>query len=106
MEISDKNPYEVRHLKISGYAFLIGNKIAPVLIERKYFDDVASSLFDGTWENQQRQMRKAQFVLFGGDARNCDVCYVIEGVVNRRITHGEYIGNSVYGQVRIHKCYI
>jgi len=35
-------PYVVRELKISDYIFFVGNKLAPILIERKNVDDVAS----------------------------------------------------------------
>ena len=66
-------PYVVRELKIADYIFFVGEKLAPVLIERKTADDVAGSLHDGRWERQQRSMRKAQYVLGGGSARRCQV---------------------------------
>ena len=66
-------PYVVRELKIADYIFFVGDKLAPVLIERKTADDVAGSLHDGRWERQQRSMRKAQYVLGGGSARRCQV---------------------------------
>ena len=65
--------YVVRELKIADYIFFVGEKLAPVLIERKTADDVAGSLHDGRWERQQRSMRKAQYVLGGGSARRCQV---------------------------------
>jgi ERCC4-type nuclease len=68
-------PYVVRDLKISDYVFFVGDKLVPVLIERKSIEDVASSLHDGRWERQQRNMRKAQYVLGGGDERKCHICY-------------------------------
>lgn len=70
-------PYVVRELKIADYIFFVGEKLAPVLIERKTADDVAGSLHDGRWERQQRTMRKAQYVLGGGTARRCQVRVVI-----------------------------
>lgn len=69
-------PYVVRELKIADYIFFVGEKLAPVLIERKTADDVAGSLHDGRWERQQRSMRKAQYVLGGGSARRCQVSIV------------------------------
>ena len=35
-------PYLVRELKISDYIFFVGDKLAPILIERKNVEDVAS----------------------------------------------------------------
>ena len=69
----------MRELKIADYIFFVGDKLAPILIERKTTEDVASSLHDGRWERQQRSMRKAQWVLGGGAARRCQICYIIEG---------------------------
>ena len=100
-EFMDLNevPYFVRNLKISDYAFFVGNKLAPVLIERKSIEDVAHSLFDGRWESQQRRMRKAQYVLGGGDARKCQLCYLIEGDVDKTIAHGGFVGRSNHRKV-------
>ncbi len=78
----------VRELKIADYVFFIGDKLAPVLIERKSAEDVAGSLHDGRWERQQRNMRKAQYVLGDGHARKCQICYIIEGDPNKRKVHG------------------
>lgn len=66
-------PYIVREIKIGDYLFFLGNFVAPIIIERKSIDDVACSLADGRWERQQRNMRKAQFVLGGGSRRRCQV---------------------------------
>jgi hypothetical protein len=103
-EFMDDNevPYVVRNLKISDYVFFIGNKLAPVLIERKSVEDVASSLFDGRWESQQKKMRKAQYVLGGGDARKCHLCYLIEGDVDKTIAHGGFVGRSNHRKVRLY----
>jgi len=91
-------PYVVRNLKISDYVFFVGNNLAPLLIERKSVEDVASSLSDGRWERQQRNMRKAQYVLGGGEERRCDICYLIEGDVNRQTVHGGYVGRRAWGK--------
>ena len=89
-------PYVVRDLKISDYVFFIGDKLVPVLIERKSIEDVASSLHDGRWERQQRNMRKAQHVLGGGEERKCHICYLIEGDIDRTTVHGGFVGRSAY----------
>ena len=94
-------PYVVRDLKISDYVFFVGDKLVPVLIERKSIEDVASSLHDGRWERQQRNMRKAQYVLGGGDERKCHICYLIEGDIDRTTVHGGFVGRSAYRKVRL-----
>jgi len=91
-------PYVVRELKIADYLFFVGDKLAPILIERKTADDVASSLHDGRWERQQRAMRKAQYVLGGGPARRCQICYLIEGDPNKKKVHGGNVGRRTYFQ--------
>lgn len=88
-------PYVVRDLKISDYVFFVGDKLAPVLIERKSIEDLAGSLVDGRWERQQRNMRKAQYVL-GGPDRKCHICYLIEGDVDKAIVHGGYVGRVAH----------
>lgn len=93
-----KIPFVVRALKISDYVFFIGDKLAPILIERKRMEDIASSLSDGRWERQQRGMRKAQFVLGGGEKRNCKICYLIEGSIKKTTIHGGFVGNRAYGK--------
>lgn len=92
-------PYVVRDLKISDYVFFVGDKLVPVLIERKSIEDVASSLHDGRWERQQRNMRKAQYVLGGGEERKCHLCYLIEGDIERTTVHGGFVGRSTYRKV-------
>jgi hypothetical protein len=91
-------PYVVRELKIADYIFFVGDKLAPILIERKTAEDVASSLHDGRWENQQRSMRKAQYVLGGGPARRCKICYIIEGDAKRKTVHGGNVGRRTWFQ--------
>jgi ERCC4-type nuclease len=91
-------PYVVRELKIADYVFFVEDKLAPVLIERKTAEDVAGSLHDGRWERQQRSMRKAQYVLGGGEARKCQICYIIEGDANKRKVHGGNVGRRSWFQ--------
>jgi hypothetical protein len=91
-------PYVVRELKIADYVFFVGDKLAPILIERKTADDVAGSLHDGRWERQQRSMRKAQYVLGGGEERKCQICYIIEGDANKRKVHGGNVGRRSWFQ--------
>jgi len=88
----------VRELKIADYVFFVGDKLAPVLIERKSAEDVAGSLHDGRWERQQRNMRKAQYVLGDGHARRCQICYIIEGDPNKRKVHGGNVGRRTWFQ--------
>jgi ERCC4-type nuclease len=85
-------------LKIADYIFFIGDKLAPVIIERKTLEDVAKSLVDGRWERQQRNMRKAQYIL-GGANRKCHLCYIIEGDIDRVTVHGGYVGRRADGVV-------
>jgi len=99
-------PFAVRELKISDYVFFVGNKLAPILIERKSVDDVANSLADGRWERQQRSMRKAQYVLGNGDKRKCQLCYLIEGDASRRIVHGGNVGRASWDQVKYWAIYV
>jgi len=91
-------PYVVRELKIADYIFFVGDKLAPILIERKTTDDVAASLHDGRWERQKISMRKAQWVLGGGAARRCQICYIIEGDANKKKVHGGNVGRRTYFQ--------
>ena len=87
--------------------FFVGDKLAPILIERKSIEDVAHSLADGRWQRQQHSMRKAQFVLGGGEARRCQMCYLIEGDASMRIVHGGFIGRRAWGIVSfIMNCFI
>ena len=81
--------------------FFVRDKLAPILIERKSIEDVAHSLFDGRWTRQQESMRRAQFVLGGGAARRCQLCYLIEGDPSMRTVHGGFIGRRAWGIVSI-----
>lgn len=82
----------VRELKIADYIFFVGDKLAPILIERKTAEDVAGSIHDGRWDRQKRSMRKAQHVLGGGPARRCQICYIIEGEATKKKVHGGNVG--------------
>ena len=88
-----KIPYFVCTLNIGDYCFFAGNKLLPVLIERKSIEDVASSIYDGRWENQKRRMYQGQFV-FG--YKDCRMAYIIEGrKETQQITDG-YVGQRGY----------
>eukprot|EP00961_Rhodomonas_salina_P215988 2917871-Rhodomonas_salina.3 len=51
-----KQPYFARSLPIADYLwFCHGNRVAPVLVERKSAADVAASIFDHRWESQQNK---------------------------------------------------
>ena len=91
-------PYFVRELKVSDYIFFIGNKLAPMLIERKKIDDVAASLADGRWEKQQQKMRQAQYILGGGEQRKCQISYLIEGDASKHTVHGGNVGRRSWDQ--------
>jgi ERCC4-type nuclease len=91
-------PYVVRELKIADFLFFNGDKLAPLLIERKTAEDVASSIHDGRWERQQRKMRQAQFVLGGGPGRRCKICYIIEGDPSKKTVHGGNVGRHTWFQ--------
>jgi len=91
-------PYVVRNLKIADYVYFVGDKLAPILIERKSVDDVACSLADGRWKRQQRSMRKAQYVLGNCAERRCQICYLIEGDATKRIVHGGKVGRISWNQ--------
>jgi ERCC4-type nuclease len=73
------------------------------LIERKSVDDVAGSLNDGRWERQQRNMRKAQYVLGNGEQRKCQICYIIEGEAAKRLVHGGVVARTSWDIVSIYE---
>jgi hypothetical protein len=57
------------------------------------------SISDGRWRRQQHAMRKAQYILGGGEERRCQLCYLIEGDTSTRIVHGGFIGRRAWGIV-------
>ncbi len=81
--------------------FFVGDKLAPVLIERKSIEDLAQSISDGRWKSQQHNMRKAQYVLGGGSERRCQLCYLIEGEIKSSIVHAGYIGRRAWNIVSL-----
>jgi len=90
-------PFVVRELKIADYVFFVGNKLAPFLVERKSIEDVAHSVKDGRWKQQQHKMRQAQYVL-GGQDRKCHIGYLIEGVASNVVVHGGKVGRTSWDQ--------
>jgi len=52
----------------------------------------------GTQCQSKNNMRKAQFVLGGGEARRCRICYLIEGDANKRVVHGGNVGRRSWDQ--------
>jgi hypothetical protein len=55
-----KIPYFVGPLAIGDYAFFSGNRLCPILVERKSVQDVAQSIHDGRWESQKRRMYRGK----------------------------------------------
>jgi ERCC4-type nuclease len=86
--------------------YFVGNKLAPILIERKSIDDLAGSLVDGRWESQQRNMRKAQYVLGKGEQRWCQICYIVEGEAGKRVVHGGAVARTSWDVVRLSYVYM
>ena len=88
-----KVPYFVAHLFVGDYLAFVDGNVAPLVIERKSIADVALSMGDGRWADQKRKMRKAQFVLSGGQRHRCKMYYIIEGRVDASNTVGGlYVG--------------
>jgi hypothetical protein len=44
-------------------------------------------------------MRKALYILGGGEARRGHICYLIEGDASRRTVHGGNVGRRSWDQV-------
>lgn len=88
-----KIPYFVCPLSIGDYCFFAGNKLLPVIIERKSIQDVAQSIYDGRWEKQKKRMYQAQFV-FGYE--NCCMTYIIEGRKETQELSGGYMGHRQF----------
>jgi hypothetical protein len=88
-----KIPYFVCPLSIGDYCFFAGNKLLPVLIERKSIQDVAQSIFDGRWVNQKKGMYQGQYV-FG--YKNCCMAYIIEGKKESQQLSGGYMGQRQF----------
>jgi hypothetical protein len=88
-----KIPYFVCTIDIGDYCFFAGNKLLPVLIERKSIQDVAHSIYDGRWTSQKQRMYQGQFV-FGYN--NCSLAYIIEGKKEMQELTGGYVGQSQF----------
>jgi len=88
-----KIPYFVNTLKIGDYCFFSGDKLCPILVERKSVEDVAKSIDqdDGRWTKQKHRMYHGQFV-FGYD--NCRMAYIIEGKVEKHLVSNGFVGNA------------
>lgn len=84
-----KIPYFVYPLSIGDYCFFAGDKLLPVLIERKSIQDVAHSIYDKRWINQKKRMYHGQYV-FG--YQNCRMAYIIEGRKETQQLSGGYVG--------------
>ena len=46
-------------------------------------------------------MRKAQYVLGGGEPRKCKISYLIEGDVSKRQVHGGFVGRMAWRKVSL-----
>jgi len=92
-----KIPYFVRNLDIGDYCFFAGEKLLPVMVERKSVQDVAASIHDGRWQNQKRRMYQGQYV-FG--YHNCRMAYIIEGNQQSQQLTGGYMGDRRYNVTR------
>ena len=86
-------PYFVATLRIGDYVFFSGEKLLPILVERKSVEDVAKSIDigDGRWGKQKQRMYQGQFV-FG--YQNCRIAYIIEGNVEKELVSNSYIANA------------
>jgi hypothetical protein len=92
-----KLPYFVGTLKIGDYCFFTGNRLCPILVERKSIQDLAMSIYDGRWHNQKHRMYHGQYV-FGYD--NCRMAYIIEGKEEAQQVTGDYIGHRKFNVTR------
>jgi ERCC4-type nuclease len=92
-----KMPYFVGSLNIGDYIFCSGNRLCPILVERKSIQDIALSIHDGRWTKQKQRMYHGQFV-FGYE--NCRVAYIVEGKEETQQVTGGYIGHRQYNVSR------
>ena len=83
-------PYFVGTLSIGDYAFFSGNRLCPILVERKSVQDVAQSIHDGRWKNQKQRMYRGQYV-FGYETSR--IAFLIEGKAEAQQVTGGYIGH-------------
>jgi len=90
-------PYFVGTLSIGDYCFFSGNKLCPLLVERKSIEDVAISVSDGRWESQKKRMYQGQYV-FGYST--CRIAYIIEGKEETQQVTGGFIGHRKHNVSR------
>ena len=83
-------PYFVGTLSIGDYAFFSGNRLCPILVERKSVQDVAQSIHDGRWQKQKQRMYRGQY-LFGYETSR--IAFLIEGKAEAQQVTGGYIGH-------------
>jgi ERCC4 domain len=86
-------PYCVGTLSIGDYVFFSGNRLCPILVERKSIQDIAQSIHDGRWIRQKQRMYHGQFV-FGYD--NSRIAFVVEGKAEAQQVTGGYIGHRMF----------
>ncbi len=88
-----KIPYCVNTLRIGDYCFFSGDKLCPILVERKSIEDVAKSIDtgDGRWITQKARMYQGQYV-FG--YQNCRMAYIIEGKLEKELVSNNYVANA------------
>lgn len=86
-------PYCVGTLSIGDYVFFSGNRLCPILVERKSIQDIAQSIHDGRWVRQKQRMYHGQYV-FGYD--NSRIAFVIEGKPEAQQVTGGYIGHRMF----------
>ena len=88
-----KIPYCVNTLRIGDYCFFSGDKLCPILVERKSIEDVAKSIDtrDGRWKTQKARMYQGQYV-FG--YQNCRMAYIIEGNLEKELVSKHYVANA------------
>ena len=85
-------PYFVGNLDIGDYCFFSGNRLCPILVERKSIEDIAHSIYDGRWERQKQRMYIGQFVFGYGDEAS-KLCFLVEGMEDKHQVTGGFIGN-------------
>jgi ERCC4-type nuclease len=90
-----KIPYFVNTLRIGDYCFFSGDKLCPILVERKSVEDVAKSIDagEGRWVQQKHKMYQGQYV-FG--YQNCRIAYIIEGNVEKHLVSNDFVGNAIH----------
>ena len=88
-----KIPYCVNTLRIGDYCFFSGDKLCPILVERKSVEDVAKSIDagDGRWIRQKKRMYQGQYV-FG--YQHCRIAYIIEGKIEKHLVSNNFVGNA------------